>query len=62
MNNTLLTISDTQRQLALDGIAISTFTLRRWAREGTIPAFFSGNKIFLHYPTVLAVLTNGTAV
>lgn len=57
-NSNLKSIAKAQEALAMDGIILSKFTLRRWAKDGTLPALHSGKKILLHYPTILKILTN----
>lgn len=57
-NSSLKSIAQTQEALAIDGISLSKFTLRRWVTDGTLPALHSGKKLLLHYPTILKILTN----
>jgi len=54
------TIPEIHRQLTEDGYHIAENTLRVWVRKGVLKAAFIGEKAYISYKNVLAVLENGT--
>ena len=52
-------IRDTCKRLKEEGMPVPESALRRWVKEGLIPAMSSGRRIFLYYPNVVEVLQKG---
>ncbi len=53
-------IRQTVAALREDGIAISENALRRWVKEGQLPALYSGSRAYLWYPNVITFLQQGS--
>ena len=54
------TIPKTYERLKKEGYAISLCTLRRWVKQGILPAAFAGQKALIYYPNLLKILREGT--
>lgn len=54
------TIRATARRLKTDGINISESALRRWVKQGILPAVYSGRRAYIRYAKVLELLNTGT--
>ncbi len=54
------TIPKTYERLKKEGYAISLCTLRRWVKQGILPAAFAGQKALVYYPNLLKILHEGT--
>ena len=50
------TIRQIHRRLIREGYQISECALRRWVKDGTLPAIRTGNKALISYDRVLEVL------
>ena len=50
-------IRDIHRRLREEGYNIGEGTLRRWARDGTLPATPVGNRLLISYDAVIALLS-----
>lgn len=50
------TIREIHRRLVQEGYRISECALRRWIKEGALPAIYSGNKALVAYDRVLRLL------
>lgn len=57
--NELNSIRETCARLRAEGMPVPESALRRWVKEGLIPAMSSGRRIFLYYPNVVEVLQKG---
>jgi len=49
-------IREIHKRLLSEGYQISEYTLRRWIKENTIPAVYSGSKALISYVQVLKAL------
>lgn len=58
--NDINTIPSTYQRLRAEGYAVSVCTLRRWVRQGILPAAYAGQKALIYYPNVIRVLQEGT--
>ena len=47
-------------RLVSEGYGLKEYTLRRWVKIGRIPAAYSGNKAYISYDSVLAVIRTTT--
>ncbi len=54
------TIPKTYKRLKEEGYTISICTIRRWVRQGILPAAFAGQKALIYYPNLLKILHEGT--
>jgi len=50
------TIREIHRRLVQEGYQISECALRRWVKQGFLPAVYSGTKALISYDRVLEVL------
>lgn len=50
------TIHQIHQQLVQDGYQVSECALRRWIKEGRLPAVHTGNKALISYSKVLDIL------
>ncbi len=50
------TIRQIHQRLVCDGYQVSESALRRWIKEGILPAVYSGTKALISYDRVLEVL------
>ena len=50
MMNELNGIKETCQRLKADGMPVPESALRRWVKEGLIPAMMSGKRVFLFWP------------
>ena len=57
--NELNGIKETCQRLKADGMPVPESALRRWVKEGLIPAMMSGKRVFLFYPNVVDALKTG---
>lgn len=57
----ILTIPETVKRLAEDGMPVSKYTLKQWVDKGLIPCTYAGRKRLLYYPNVVAFI-QGTNV
>jgi len=55
----MATITETASHLKDDGYDIAVCALRRFIKEGNIPAVYSGKKAMVYYPNVISFLTSG---
>ena len=53
-------IREVHRRLMEHGHHVSEHTIRKWVKQGIIPAAYCGRKAYINYDLVVAVLTNGT--
>ena len=60
--NELSGIKETCQRLKADGMPVPESALRRWVKEGLIPAMMSGKRIFLFYPNVVQALQAGVVI
>ena len=56
------TIREVHRHLNGIGYNISEYALRRWVKQGIIPAAYSGSTAYISVSNVRRVLDNGTSV
>ena len=47
------TIPKTYKRLKEEGYTISICTIRRWVRQGILPAAFAVQKALIYYPNLL---------
>lgn len=50
------TIREIHRRLMQEGYRVSECALRRWIKEGKLPAVHTGNKALISYNKVLEIL------
>lgn len=50
------TIREIHRRLIREGYQISECALRRWIKQGLLPAIYSGTKALISYERVLEIL------
>lgn len=50
------TIRQIHQQLVHNGYRVSECALRRWVKEGLLPAVYSGTKALISYDRVLKIL------
>lgn len=55
------TISATLRRARAEGLGVPETAIRRWVKDGTLPAVFVGNKALIFYPNLRRLLERGTA-
>lgn len=55
------TIREVHRYLASTGYKVSEYALRRWIKQGLIPAAFSGHTAYVSVSNVKRILDNGTS-
>lgn len=60
-NRNVLSINETVTRSKLEGIGVSETALRRWVRDGTIHATYSGRKALLYWPAVKKLLCGESA-
>lgn len=53
----MLTIRDTAKRAAKEGIPVSEYTLRIWVKAGEIPCRMAGRTALLFWPNVKRYLT-----
>lgn len=51
------TIRQIHQRLVREGYQVSECALRRWIKEGILPAVYSGSKALISYHNVLEILT-----
>ncbi|MEY8233222.1 hypothetical protein AALA82_16585 [Oscillospiraceae bacterium 50-16] len=63
-NNTLETgtIRQVYRYLTANGYKVSEYAIRRWVKQGLIPAAYSGSTAYIAVSNVRHILDNGTPV
>lgn len=57
----LLSINETVTRSKLEGVPIPETALRRWVRDGTVRATYSGRKALLYWPAVKKLLCGESA-
>ena len=55
------TIRQVHRHLTDTGYKISEYALRRWVKQGILPAAFSGSTAYISVANVRRILDNGTS-
>ena len=50
------TIKEIHERLIAEGVRVSCYALRRWVKDGTIHAVYTGNKALISYASVHAML------
>ena len=62
MNNfsDVATINQTLARAKAENMYIPETALRRWVKNGDVPARFSGNVAYIFWPNLLNFLKNGT--
>ena len=60
-NRNVLSINETVTRSKLKGMGVSETALRRWVRDGTIHATYSGRKALLYWPAVKKLLCGESA-
>ena len=55
------TIRQVHRHLVSTGYRISEYAIRRWIKQGIIPAAYSGSTAYISVSNVRNVLDNGTS-
>lgn len=55
----VVTIREAVQRAKSDGMPVSEYTLRQWARTGEIPTRRAGTKILLYYPNLVRYLQCG---
>lgn len=54
------TIRQIHRHLTSIGYNVSEYALRRWVKQGIIPAAYSGSTAYISVSNVRSILDNGT--
>lgn len=54
------TIRQVHRYLTSSGCHVSEYAIRRWIKQGVIPAAYSGSTAYISVSNVRRVLDNGT--
>ena len=55
------TISQTLARAKAENMYIPETALRRWVRDGDVPASFVGKKALIYWPALMRFLPGGTA-
>ena len=55
------TIRQVHRHLTSIGYNVSEYALRRWIKQGVIPAAYSGSTAYISVTNVRRILDNGTS-
>ena len=55
------TIRQVHKHLTSTGYNVSEYAIRRWIKQGIIPAAFSGSTAYISVSNVRRVLDNGTS-
>lgn len=55
------TIRQVHRHLVSTGYNVSEYALRRWIKQGVIPAAYSGSTAYISVTNVRRILDNGTS-
>lgn len=50
------TINDTIARSKSEGLGIPETALRRWVKEGAVPAVYVGNKALVYWPSLMEFL------
>lgn len=50
------TIREIHQRLIAEGFQVSCYALRRWVKEGVLPAVYTGTKALISYAAVQKVL------
>ena len=56
------TIRQVHRHLVSIGYHVSEYAIRRWIKQGIIPAAYSGSTAYISVANVRRILDNGTPV
>ncbi len=56
------TIREIQARLTAEGFHISTYALRMWIKDGTLPAIYAGTKALISYTVVVELLKGRVTV
>lgn len=54
------TIPQTYKRLKEEGYSVSLCAIRRWVKQGALPAAYAGQKALIYYPNLLKILREGT--
>lgn len=54
------TIRQVHRYLVSEGRNVSEYAIRRWVKQGLIPAAYSGSTAYISVANVQRILDNGT--
>lgn len=54
------TINETLERARAEGIPLPETALRRWVKNGEIPAVYAGKKALLYWPNVVRFVCGGT--
>jgi len=54
------TIRQVHRHLTSTGYNVSEYAIRRWVKQGMIPAAYSGSTAYISVSNVRRILDNGT--
>lgn len=60
-NRNILTINEAVTRSKLEGIPVTETALRRWVRNGTIRATYTGRKALLFWPDLVKLLCGESA-
>lgn len=50
------TVRQIRKRLVEEGFQVSEYALRRWIKNGTLPAVYSGKKALVSYQRVLEII------
>ena len=55
-NYDIMTINEAVRRSKTEGIPIAETALRRWVKDGTLPATYAGRKALVYWPNLVRLL------
>jgi predicted site-specific integrase-resolvase len=53
----MATINQTLARAKAEGLGIPETALRRWVKNGDVPAVYAGNKALIYWPALMAFLS-----
>ena len=53
----LLSVNEAVKRGKLENVPISETAIRRWVRDGTLHAVFSGRKALIYWPSLMKLLS-----
>lgn len=57
----IVTINEAVRRSKAEGIPIAESALRRWVRDGTLHATYSGRKALIYWPNLIKLICGESA-
>ena len=62
MQNQMLTINETSKRSAEDGMRIAASRIRQWVKTGVLPHVMCGGVALIYYPNFCAYVTGGAII